>query len=45
MGCGCNKAGRYKVSFPNGKSVVKNSKTAAELAKAKVPGATIEKLS
>lgn len=44
MGCGCNKAGRWKVTFSDGRSVIKNSKTGAELAKAKSPGATIEKI-
>lgn len=39
--CGCGSKTRFKVVFPNGKVALKNSRAAAELARAKVPGATI----
>lgn len=47
--CGCSSGGgaasrnRYKVTYPDGKIVIKKSLADAELAKAKVPGATIKK--
>lgn len=45
--CQCNKGGsgrRYKVTYPGGKFAIKNTLADAELAKAKVPGAKIEKM-
>ena len=39
--CGCGSKVKYKVVFPSGKFALKNSRASAELAKAKVPGATI----
>lgn len=42
--CGCGSKTRFRVVLPNGKSMLKNSRAAAELAKAKVPGATIEEV-
>jgi hypothetical protein len=42
--CGCNSnSTKWKVKLPNGKTILKNSKTAATLAQAKYPGSTIEK--
>jgi hypothetical protein len=47
VGCGCNGgggSGRWKVIYPGGKFAIKNTLADAELAKAKVPGARIEKI-
>lgn len=41
MGCDCNKTRRFKVVRPDGQELLKNSRAAAELAKAKYPGSTI----
>jgi hypothetical protein len=47
MGCGCGGSGRgrsrYKVIYPDGRLAIKNTLADAELAKAKIPGARIEK--
>lgn len=48
--CGCGSGGgttgrnRYKVTYPDGRIVIKKSLADAELAKAKVPGATLKKI-
>lgn len=42
MGCDCNKTRKFKVIYPDGRTALKNSKAAAELAAAKVAGARIE---
>lgn len=39
--CGCGSKTKFKVILPNGKFILKNSRASAELAKARVPGATI----
>lgn len=44
MGCGCNKGGKWKVVYPDGKFAIKNSEAAARLAQAKIPGATVKKV-
>lgn len=41
MGCDCNKVRRFNVIRPDGQVIVKNSRAAAELAKAKYPGSRI----
>lgn len=44
MACPCaSGSGKWKVVFPDGKFAIKNTLADAELAKAKVPGAKIEK--
>lgn len=42
MGCNCNQTRKFKVIRPDGQTIVKNSRAAAELAKAKYPGSRIE---
>lgn len=39
--CSCGSKTKFKVILPSGKTMLKNSRAAAELAKAKVPGSTI----
>ena len=39
--CGCGSKTKFKVVLPSGKTMLKNCRAAAELARAKVPGATI----
>jgi len=42
VACNCNQTKRFKVIRPDGQTIIKNSRAAAELAKAKYPGSTIE---
>lgn len=45
MACPCaSGSGRYRVIYPDGKIAIKNTLADAELAKAKKPGARIEKV-
>lgn len=45
MGCNCNKgSGRWKVTRPDGKFIIKNSEASARLAAGAVPGSTYEKM-
>lgn len=45
MGCNCNKGGKWKVVYPDGRFSIKNSEASAKLAQAKIPGATVVKMS
>jgi len=42
VGCDCNKTRKFRVIYPDGRTALKNSRAAAELAAAKIPGSKIE---